>query len=643
MKSQVFVSAGVLAVSLFGGWIGDCAEGPRPYPRVTFGGFVADKCATLFEGRVYSAFARGDAMDETVNAFATHEDDATIDGKRHGWWQGEYWGKTMLGHTGASRFTGRADERRYVREQVARLVDGYMRSDGYLGTYADAKFVKGSWNLWGRKYTLWALVEAYENAGDEKALKAAERTMDQFISMLDEMRLAVRDTGAFNGLPTASVLSPLVRLYRHVKKPAYLEFMKAIVADWDRADGAPPNLIANAFTGKPVHTWYPEPVVWAKSYEMMSCYEGLVDYAELTGDARALEAAERAADLLAEHEMNALGSVGYYDHFTHAAANANATIEMCDVIYWMRLCHALYRTTGHVRHLDRAEKAFCNSFLSGLYRGGRWGAYSVRAHGTRHGTAALQIGMKHHCCCVDNSPRGFYDMADHAVVRRGAVVDVNHYLPCTADLGDGLTVSVGGNYPVSEDVALDVRTDRPVTLSLRVPGWCPALTADGRRVTAKDGRTEVALAGSKVISLHFEMPVAVVRRPYIGEPALLPGDESDGKGHDGRLFLFELSCRYPEMKGIGLRKNAAFVTRGPLVLTKARVLGLGEKEIFAPATINGEDGWTATAVPRVCPEGVWGAWDLTLEKGGVRRTVPVCDLPSAAPTDDWQNAFSIWF
>ena len=34
-------------------------------------------------------------------------------------------------------------------------------------------------------------------------------------------------------------------------------------------------MIANAFGGKPVHAWY-EPVIWAKGYEMMSCYEGLV-------------------------------------------------------------------------------------------------------------------------------------------------------------------------------------------------------------------------------------------------------------------------------------------------------------------------------------------------------------------------------
>ena len=581
-------------------------------------------------------------MDEAVRAFATHEDDATVDGRRHGWWQGEYWGKTMLGHAGAIRLEGREGEKAYVREQVKRLVSGYMRADGYLGTYVEPEHLRQTWNLWGRKYTLWGLVEAYETTGDTLALDAAEKTVDQAIKMLAELKLSVRDTGCFNGLPSASVLTPLVRLYRLVKKPAYLDFMRAIVADWDRADGVAPNLIANAFSGKPVHTWYPEPVLWAKSYEMMSCYEGLVDYAALVGDRRALDAAERAADLLAEHEANALGSVGYYDHFTHAAANPNATIEMCDVVYWMRLCHALYRETGHVRHLDRVERAFCNSFLPGLYLGGRWGAYSVRSHGTRHGTAPLLIGMRHHSCCIDNSPRGFYDLAEHALVRRDDTVDVNHYFPCAADLGGGLRIVVGGNYPVSETVTLDVRAPRPLTLALRVPDWCPKLTVDGRTVAAADGRAQVKVVDDAKLTLRFEMPTHIVHRPHIGEPALLPGDESDGEGHDGRLFLFELSCRFPEMKGVGLRKNAAYVMRGPLVLAKARALGAGEKEIFGEASVNGDKAWTASVAPRTAT-GVWGAWDLTLEKSGEKRVIPVCDLPSAAPTDDGQNAFSIWF
>ena len=69
---------------------------------------------------------------------------------------------------------------------------------------------------------------------------------------------------------------------------------------------------------------------------------------------------------------------------------------------------------------------------------------------------------------------------------------------------------------------------------------------------------------------------------------------------------------------------------------------LGERDVFSPVTVNGDCGWKATAAP-VSRQGVWGAWELRLEKGGDSRAFIVSDFASAAPSDDWHNAFSIWF
>ena len=606
------------------------------------GGFAGKRADALLEGRVFSRHAREDVMDEAVHAFETHYDDTHKPGS--GYWQGEYWGKTMLGHVGAMRFGRRDEVSDYVLKQVDRLVSAHMAPDGYLGTYKDPRFVVRGWNLWGRKYTLWALLEAYEATGERKALDAAVRTMDQIIAMLDDMKLSMRETGSFNGLASCSIMCPLVKLYRHVPKPEYRRFMDSIVKEWEREDGAKPNLIANALSGRPVHEWYPSPVVWAKSYEMMSCFEGLVAYAGLVGLAgeRALSAAVRFADLLAEHEANAVGAVGYYDHFTHAAANPNATVEMCDVVYWMRLCHALYRATGETRHLDRAEKAFCNAYLAGIHRSGTWGAFSVRAHGSRHGTAPMEINMRHHVCCVDNAPRGFYDFADNAVVRCGGVVEVNHYLPFRTDLGDGVEVRIEGNYPVSEDARINVKSPVPVKLSLRVPGWCGRMEVDGREVVAQNGRVSLEAGAGASLAVRFAMPARIVHRPDVGPPALASGHECDGKGNDGALFLFELPKRFPEMRGLGRSGMAAYVMRGPLILAKSSRLGLVEREIFAPGTVNGDSAWSAEAKPSGA-EGFWGVWELTLRKGGETRTVKVCDFASASSDDDWQGGFSVWF
>ena len=170
---------------------------PAGAGRVEFKGFVGRKAATLLEGRVFSRYAREDVMDEAVRAFETRYDDTKKPGS--GYWQGEFWGKTMLGHVGAFRYTGRADVRDYVLAQASRLVGGYMRPDGYLGTYNDPRFVRGGWNIWGRKYTLWALVEAYEATGERRILDAAAKTADQIVAMIADMKIPLRETGCFNG------------------------------------------------------------------------------------------------------------------------------------------------------------------------------------------------------------------------------------------------------------------------------------------------------------------------------------------------------------------------------------------------------------------------------------------------------------
>ena len=617
-----------------------CAESVQP-SKAALGGFAGRKAATLLDGRVFSRYAMEDAMDEAVRAFETNYDDTHVPGT--GLWQGEYWGRTMLGHTGAVRCFGRDGHRDYIIRECDRLVGGFMRPDGYLGTYRDPRFVKSSWNLWGRKYTIWALVEAYETTGERRFLDSAAKSTMQIIGMLRDMKLTLRETGAFNGVASCSLLQPLVLLHRHTGKDEFLECAKSIVADWDRADGAPPNLVANAFSGKPVHEWHPDPVLWAKTAEILNCYEGLVAYSELTGDARALEAAVRAADLIAENETNPMGAVGYFDHMTHAAANPNGIIEMCDVMYWIRLCHALYRATGETRHLDRAERCFCNAFLAGLYECGRWGAYSVRAHGYRQGTAEMAIGMRHHTCCVDNSPRGFYSFAENIAYLRGETLEINHYLPAKVKMDDGVKVEISGDYPVMEDARVSVSAPRHLKVAFRIPGWCGKMSVDGRVAEGVGGRIIVDVpAGGASFALHFPMETAIVHRPDLGGPALLAGRECDGKGNDGALFLFEQPKRYPEMDGMGRGGMAAYVMRGPLVLAKSVSMGLSEKDVFAAETVNGDTAWKASAAP-MPKGGHWGAWTLTLEKEGVKRTVPVSDFASAAPDGDWHNAFSIWF
>ena len=67
-----------------------------PLDQVDFAadGAVGRKMTALFQTRFMSDEARTAIYDEAENAFKTHFDD--LHAPIFGWWQGEYWGKTML-------------------------------------------------------------------------------------------------------------------------------------------------------------------------------------------------------------------------------------------------------------------------------------------------------------------------------------------------------------------------------------------------------------------------------------------------------------------------------------------------------------------------------------------------------------------
>lgn len=650
MRRSLFIACLLLmAEQSFAGAFLPCAAaavtrsaGPR-LCDIRLGGHVAAKMNTLFAERLFGAEARGRIYDETVNAFRTHYDDVHASfgwsGSKslpEGLWQGEYWGKTMLSAAVACDLTQNAELKNWLRDKARQFVKEFQKEDGYLSSYANPDFVGGPdgkghdifcWNLWGQKYTMWALIELSRVAEAEDLLVAATKMADNIIARLEQRGLAIEDTGYFAGLPSMSILKPLMLLYERTGKASYLAFARKLVAVWDCAGGRDPDLLVNAFVVEPVHAWRPHPERWAKAYEMMSCLEGLVAYASYERGDRILEAVRRIVEKLEKSELNAVGGVGFFDHFTHAAASPNATTEPCDVTHWIRVNRELFLVTGDAHYLDNLEFAFYNAFLAGVYRDGKWGAHSVRSHGTRHRTAPHQVGMRYHHCCVDNMPRTFVDFAATMVSRSpDGALSVNLYSPGSATL-DGDKIRIEGDYPVGSVVKVHIESGKGGLVRFRLPRWFDAVIVNGRRGEG-DWHTDETKPGGQDFVLEF------VRTPRILE-SVLPGIPPV------RADEFEFASENPEMKGLARTCAGARLRYGPLLLAKAKRMGLQRDRVLASDTINRRD-FTCALRP-LPPKGVWGAWTAEFCGDGERFSVEVCDFASAADWDDPGNWFSVWF
>jgi hypothetical protein len=215
----------------------------------------------------------------------------------------------------------------------------------------------------------------------------------------------------------------------------------------------------------------------------------------------------------------------------------------------------------------------------------------------------------------------------------------------------GARMELRGNYPVSETFRLRVAAEKGGKLRLRVPYWASEMTVDGKALKPAAGRIEVPVAaGERTFDLVLKMPPREIDSEAPDFEDIDTVTELDTMKPEGYTKRF-MSWYTPEMKGLERRTAAAQIMRGPLVLAKGRAVGTSRTETLEFNTINKQPGWKLSLAPQkrsAKNAGVWGAWDLTLEKevkgkGTETKTIPVADYWSVSCMDDSENWFSLWF
>ena len=601
----------------------------------------------FFFERINSQEARTVIYQEAEDAFKNQVDDAS---GVYGLWQGEFWGKWIISAARVCEYSNNDELREFIHQSALKLMT-YQQPDGYLGTYRDPQNVfpadrekfkalmgwpdNWNWNIWCRKYTLWGLLEAWRVTNDPAILQAATRLADHLIAQLHDNHIQLSETGTFAGLPSGSILKPIVLLYQATGDHSYLEFAQEIVADWMREDGRIPNIIANALNEIPVHEWYPDTPRWAKVYEMLSCFDGIIALYKVTGERKLLDACEKFYALLRKNEFNLLFSVGFNDIFSHAASQLNAISEPCDVIHWMRFSYELFLLTGNKAYMDDFELAFYNPFMAGVYQDGKWGARGVRGH-CRHFTAEAQALLKHNHCCVNNMPRGFMNMAEAMVTVSDDAASINLYTDFTSDFtmdAGRIKLSVFGDYLASGRVELvfDAELERPILLKLRIPAWATAssLAMAGKKVSGDQSDWfEVTL-----MSGHHEMSLQFDRRLEIREHVRA---NQTSNWHQKRWESEDL-----DLNGMFRSERASTLVYGPLLLARSKYVGNREEEMFGPPLPSGVS-CRLKPVPR---KEAWCAFEADFSCGEKSFQTTVCDYASSGNEKllDTPGFFSIYF
>lgn len=572
-------------------------------------GYLGEKINMVIEKRIKSQ--DGDYLVEPFR----HKNETHL-------WQSEFWGKWIQSAIASYDYNRDPEMLKILQRSVRELLATQMPS-GYIGNYSDSAQLQ-QWDIWGRKYTLLGLLAYWDLTGDISALKGSCRLADNLLSQVGPGKVNIVKTGNYRGMPSSSILEPMVCLYRRTGDKRYLDFAKYIVEQWETKDG--PKLISSSLAGIPVSERFPHPSVWwsyengQKAYEMMSCYEGLLELYRITGEPAYLKAVEMAVKNIIESEINIAGSGTAFECFYNGSKYQTEptyhTMETCVTMTWMKLCFNLLRLTENPKYADQIETSTYNALMSSLKSDGSQIAKYSPLGGIRQ-AGEEQCGMNINCCNA-NGPRAFMMLPHFAVMGAQNEIYINMYgdtesvIPVNQK--NMVTINQISQYPLSDNVEISVNPDNSerFTIAFRIPEWSEntILTVNGNVVSGIKAGTY-----NKVTRIWSKADKVVLK--------------------------MDMTARLLTLNGFQV------IVRGPVVL--ARDSRFGDGFIYESAVIKEQNGKVDLIPSPKKPSNVWMSFTAPLVlgtdlEGDFRNPVQVhfCDFASAGNTWGENSRYRVW-
>jgi DUF1680 family protein len=574
-------------------------------------GFVGDRLDASYLNRIVAQ-----NVDRLVAPFANRSETSC--------WQSEFWGKWFTSAVLAYRFKPELLLKKKLDDAVKGLI-ATQTPDGYIGNYADDKHL-AAWDIWGRKYCMLGLLAYYDLTNEAKALLAARKEADFLMKEIGERNLLIVKLGNHRGMAASSVLEPICLLYSRTGDKRYLDFAEEIVRQWETPDG--PQLISKADTDvskrfpKPKTNWYG----WEqgqKAYEMMSCYEGLLELYRITGKSEYKAAVEKTWVNIFDTEINITGSGSSMEAWFEGKKFQTLPIahyqETCVTATWIKFSQQLLRLTGDAKYADAIEQTFYNALLGSMNQdGSEWAKYTPLAGQRLEGSEQCGMGLN---CCVASGPRALYTFPLTTVMSANDGVQVNFFAAGKYSLQtpgkQQIEVIQDTDYPVSGKISLKLLLKKPEKMKVlvRIPRWSAKSTL---------------FVNSEPVSGLIPGQYACVERPWKNGDALELNLDMRG-----RVLTFG---DFPKSK---------VIVRGPIVLSRdARISDLPIESVIKPMA--DKEGFIELLPTEDKKVEIWMEFkaqfmpESYLEKGADPVWINLCDYASAGNAKDSHPFFKVW-
>ncbi len=508
-------------------------------------------------------FSDKDLWKLTVNQFRIKPDG------EDGGWRGEFWGKLMRAACLTYKATGNAKLYAEITESIKDMLTTEEKN-GRFSTY-DLQYEFKAWDMWSRKYAMLGFlyyIDICKNKGlVKKITKALKKHADYILKKVGNSKGKVEifdTTNIYGGMNSCSILEPFVKLYELTGEKRYLDFSEYII---DTGFSKDQDIISLCKTKEK----FPFEFNHTKAYEMMSCFEGLLEYYTVKGNEGDLKAVINFVDMVLESDYTVIGCCGctheLFDNSTIKQTEQTEGVmqETCVTVTLMKLCARLLAITGDSKYADAIERSGYNALfgsvnsenqtmertLGVVWKGKEavpvpheafpFDSYSPLCLGQRArkigGFRVMENGRSYGCCAaIGGAGTAIFGLIAIAEGKNGYYINLYNdgiYLNKTA----GVKVSVKANLYKKGEAKIAMKTAGETTLYLRIPEWTNdfAVFVNGDKVGFDSVKGYALVKVSDGDKIIVSMPMKVERKILNGKaeyergPIVLARDERFGE------------------------------------------------------------------------------------------------------------------
>lgn len=389
-------------------------------------------------------------------------------GEHHDMWaEPEFTGKYI---DICTKYYKNTSDRKYLEcaKAVVDRICEVQPDDGYLGALMPDDRWK-NFDVWNQTFTVLGLLSYYTETKEQKALNAAEKCAtyiaDHFMNNKDTDILDATNYGTQH----ISFLYVLPQLYKITKKQIYMDFMEFIADKIKKSD-------LNFFEFDSILDLRSK-----KGIENFVILMGIIQYAELTDDKKAVESVKKYWQQVNDTQIRNTGN-GTVGEFWTENGNAAALLgtdlkpnENCVAIGWIEFSLMLFYVEQRAKYLDAIEKSLFNHVLGSISDDGTDFAYYQPNYGRKVSTTSEDM---YKCCRY----RGFtlfaylQDMLYYS--DKKSIIPMIYQSSEYED--EYIKIIQKTDYPFDTNIHFDIKNKKDCNkkLKLRIPNWCKKYTVN---------------------------------------------------------------------------------------------------------------------------------------------------------------------